>query len=269
MSAVTADSYSQPALLEFEERLAEAGRGIFLFDYDGTLAPFAVDPGQACPYAGVIATLDALADTGRARIVVVTGRYLLEAMPVLAMRTTPEMWGSHGRERLLPDGRYEIARLDDYTVQALTLADAWAEDVEAAGGRVERKPGSIAFHWRGTGTRQVVRIRQAVTQGFNREALEDVLEICNFDGGIELRAPGIDKGHVVRTILAETVAAEPVVYLGDDATDEDAFQALRNHGLGVLVRDAHRSTAAHFRVGPPEGLLALLERWRTLLAGVP
>jgi trehalose 6-phosphate phosphatase len=40
----------------------------------------------------------------------------------------------------------------------------------------------------------------------------------------------------VDAVLARNGAA-PVVYIGDDRTDEDAFRALRGRGDGVIVAD--------------------------------
>lgn len=254
-------------LSRFNSALARAGRGVLLLDYDGTLAPFSIDTQAVEPYPGVPEALDAIMDTGRARLLIVTGRYLKEAPPELGTRGNPEIWGSHGRERLLPDGRYEVAAIDEFALRGLTIADAWTAEVEAAGGRAEAKPGSLAFHWRGTGPTQVARIRDLVTRGFNDEALEGVLELHNFDGGIELRAPGLNKGDVVRAVLAETPAETPVAYLGDDLTDEDAFKALTGRGLSVLVRPESRKTAADLWIRPPEDLLRLLKLWRDALAG--
>lgn len=265
-TAPVADPGSVAACEAFERALEAAGRGLVLLDYDGTLAPFVADPREARPYPGVAAALDALVDTGRARVVVVTGRYLREAPPALGTRAPLETWGSHGRERLMPDGRYEVAAMDELAARALAEADAWGEAVAAAGGRCEAKPGSLAFHWRGAGPTQVVRIRTLVTGYFGREALEDVLELHNFDGGIELRAPGPDKGDVVRTLLAESAAGTPAAYLGDDLTDEDAFRALRGRGLGVLVRPEWRPSGADLWVRPPDVLLWLLGRWHERLA---
>jgi trehalose-phosphatase len=84
-----------------------------------------------------------------------------------------------------------------------------------------------------------------------------------FDGGIELRAAGCDKGQVVRQVLAELDAgpAGCVAYLGDDHTDEDAFRALQGRGLRVLVRPKWRTTAADLWLRPPEGLREFLARW--------
>jgi trehalose-6-phosphatase len=57
-----------------------------------------------------------------------------------------------------------------------------------------------------------------------------------------------------------------MIYLGDDLTDEDAFRALPADGVGVLVREQYRPTAADFWVVPPEGLLKLLSRFLSELS---
>jgi trehalose-phosphatase len=240
-----------------------------MLDYDGTLAPFCPDLRAVVPYDGVTDCLNALLEADGARLIVVTGRFLKEAPPALGTRSSPEFWGSHGRERLLPDGSYAVTGIDVAALRALTVADTWAPMVEAAGGRCEAKPGSLAFHWRGADPGGVAIIRRLVTEGFHREALVGVLDLHSFDGGLELRAPGPGKGDVVRTILGETPADVPVAYLGDDLTDEDAFAALKGRGLGVLVRPEHRTTGADLWVRPPDELVALLRRWTELLRSRP
>ena len=52
--------------------------------------------------------------------------------------------------------------------------------------------------------------------------------------------------------------ADAVVYLGDDITDEDAFEALAGRGVGILVGDAAdpelagRGTAADYLLASPK-----------------
>ncbi|MGH9571319.1 MAG: hypothetical protein ACRD4F_16865, partial [Candidatus Angelobacter sp.] len=57
---------------------------------------------------------------------------------------------------------------------------------------------------------------------------------------------------------ADDVAA---AYLGDDLTDEDAFQAINGRGLSVLVRPAWRSTTAQAWLRPPGELIQFLNDW--------
>src|SRR5450755_533705 len=87
------------------------------------------------------------------------------------------------------------------------------------------------------------------------------MELLEFDGGIEMRMPGRDKGDAVRTILDEIGTEVPVAYLGDDLTDERAFLALGTLGLSVLVRPEWRKTAAALWIRPPEGVREFLTRW--------
>jgi trehalose 6-phosphate phosphatase len=165
----------------------------------------------------------------------------------------------------IPDGRYDVTPAGAATLGALAKARSWAAAIETAGGRCEVKPGSLAFHWRGADSVQAARIRALVTEAYLAEKLDTALDLCPFDGGLELRARDTDKGTVVEAILAETAADTPVAYLGDDVTDEDAFRALHGSGLGVLVRPERRRSAADAWVRPPEGLLALLRSWHALI----
>jgi len=65
----------------------------------------------------------------------------------------------------------------------------------------------------------------------------------------------------VRTILSEVSPEASVAYLGDDETDENAFHALSDRGLKVLVRGKRRKTAADVWLRPPAELLAFLCNW--------
>ena len=89
------------------------------------------------------------------------------------------------------------------------------------------------------------------------------LSLHEFDGGLELRPPGITKGEAVETILAEMQGETVSAYLGDDLTDEDAFAAMKGQGMGVLVRKELRETRADLWLRPPEELLDFLKRWQT------
>lgn len=254
-----------PVLHDFDRRLGQCGYGVFCLDYDGTLCSFVQDAVDARPYPGVPEALDALMASGRARVIIVTGRFLRAAPPMLGTCWQPEIWGSHGRERLRPDGRYELIGIDEPALRALTIVDGWVEQIEVAGGRCEPKPGALAVHWRGAGPAQVTAVRDLVESNFAREVFDGVLDLRNFDGGVELRAPGFDKGDVMRAVLGETPPGVPVAYLGDDLTDEDAFGALQGRGLGVLVRPQYRETAADIWIRPPGELIELFEQWRRLL----
>lgn len=250
-------------LRDFWADLASGSRAALLLDYDGTLAPFHINPAQAHPYPGVAALLNRIGRLLDDRLIIVSGRCLQDLRPLLELDFEPEMWGCHGRERRLPDGSYSLAPLPEAAVRALAEAEGWEATVRALGARVERKPGSLAFHWRGLAPGHQRALRRDMEARFAPLAQASGLLWHAFDGGIELRAADVDKGQVVSRLLGELDAhgGGCVAYLGDDHTDEDAFRALAGRGLRVLVRPKWRATAADVWLRPPDGLRAFLTRW--------
>jgi trehalose 6-phosphate phosphatase len=247
---------------QFFRDLARAPQRVLILDYDGTLAPFKVDPAEAKPYPGVCECIDTIMNDPRTHVVIVSGRWIRDLMPLLPLRQLPEIWGSHGWERLRFDGEYQMGQLDEAALKGLIDADQWVPQIERAGGRCERKPGSLAIHWRGLALEQIADIRFVVFEHWTKPGPHQTLVWRDFDGGIELRAPGRHKGYAVDEILRETGKA-CAAYLGDDLTDEDAFKAIEGRGMSVLVRPQYRSTAAQLWLRPPQDLLNFLSRWHS------
>lgn len=250
------------------QRAAVASHAVLMLDYDGTLAPFHDDPGQATPYPGVERLLQDIATVRRDRLILISGRALDDLEGLMLLPPTVECWGSHGRERRFADGRREMIPIPETAATALDVAESWRSLIESAGGIFERKPMSIAFHWRAldTDARRRVR-RQLASRLAGIDRLGDLFWHA-FDGGLELRVQGVDKGTAVRQVLTETRGdrTDPALlaYLGDDTTDEDAFRALGNQGFSILVRDRWRPTHAQSWLSPPGELLRFLERWLEL-----
>jgi trehalose-phosphatase len=245
----------------FFRRLKAASRRVLMLDYDGTLAPFCANPAEAVPYPGVVPMLDRMMDAGHTRLIIVSGRWTKHLLPLLGLKRRPELWGSHGWERLHTSGAYDTAHINQEALEALVDADEWMGEIESLGGRCERKPGGIAFHWRGLDNSRVAGIRDVIFRNWREQNLGENLGWHDFDGGIELRAVGRDKGDAVRSIAAEAGDDAILGYLGDDLTDEQAFKAIPNRGLAVLVRAQFRPTAADLWLRPPEGMLEFLARW--------
>ena len=249
-------------LERFYEQRDRASEKVLLLDYDGTLAPFQVQPDKAYPYAGVPEMLDRIMKEPDIRLVIITGRWIKDLMPLLKLRGQPEIWGSHGIERLKMDGTYEIAPMDEDALDGLVKADEWIEATGLAQ-QSEEKPGCLAIHWRGMNEEQIKVIRNLVEPEWKAVSESTGLAFKEFDGGLELRVPARNKGDAVRTILEEMAAGTVASYLGDDTTDEDAFQTIKGNGLGVLVRRELRPTAADLWIQPPEELLQFLAGWLT------
>ncbi len=244
----------------FMNAVAQSPASALLLDYDGTLAPFCLNRQQALPYPGITALLQEIIVCGRTRVVMITGRNAHEVIPLLAIQPSLEIWGCHGLERLRPDGTRQTPRVEEPVMHALTDADRWLRH-QGLHNRAEFKTGAVAIHWRGLDEAAAAEIRGQVLLGWFPIAQTTAMELLEFDGGIEMRMPGRDKGDAVRTILDEIGPEVPVAYLGDDLTDERAFLALGTRGLSLLVRPEWRETAAALWIRPPEGLREFLTRW--------
>lgn len=253
-------SCSHPVLIEFINKIAQSSRGALLLDYDGTLAPFRLDRYQAVPYPGLTPLLKNIMETGHTRIVVVTGRRAHEVLPLLGLSPMPEVWGTHGFERLYRDGTYERPDLDRFILNSLFEADSWVDRL-GLHHLVEHKPGSLALHWRGHSEDEAQEICNDVLLGWMPIADATGLTVRPFDGGIEILGAKRNKADAVRAILAEMESDTPVAYLGDDQTDEDAFRALQGRGVSILVRPHWRETAADIWLRTPIELSAFFHDW--------
>ncbi len=253
------------SVAEFFEQLAQAAQSLLLLDYDGTLAPFQVERNSAYPYPGVVPLLEKILDRGNSKVVIITGRPVASLRPLLSPSLQVEIWGSHGMEHLLADGTCRQITIDPEPAALLASAESW---FRAAGfsRQLEVKPGGIAIHWRGLPPQQGEETRAAAQQGMASYSKRPGIALLEFDGGVEMRVARPNKGDAVRSLLSCSPANIPVAYLGDDLTDESAFQALNGHGLSVLVRSEFRETSARVWLRPPVELMAFLQRWLNSLS---
>jgi trehalose 6-phosphate phosphatase len=248
---------------DFLRAAADAPQRLLLLDYDGTLAGFRVNRFQAKPWAGVRDLLNEIQSQGKTRITLVTGRPPEEVAALLDLNTPVEVWGLHGAMRLRTNGRREMEKQSPAVRKALQdLRQELHRD--ALGGLFEDKPNAAVMHWRGLSARQAKTVEERTRQLFAPLAKIEGLRLLNFEAGVELRA-GRDKGGAVEQIIRESRRGAAVTYLGDDWTDELAFEAVnaaKGPHLSVLVKHLRRKTAADAWIKPPEELREFLRAWR-------
>ena len=245
-------------LRAFLESLESSEGKLLMLDYDGTLSPYRIERDEAVPYTGIREILTKVLTAADCRTVIVSGRSISDLFSLLGIESGIEIWGCHGWERISPTGDYTGPDLDDDQKAALGEA-AEAAESQGLGERLEVKTACVAIHWRGLGENETAELERTIGRKWEAIAEKSRMELHEFNGGIEMRPGGMDKGMVVDRLLLES--GGPAAYLGDDLTDEDAFRAISGRGIGILVGLELRETAADVWLTPPEELIWFLESW--------
>ena len=253
MSDTAPPRHAMDHLDEILERMTRGRLALFL-DYDGTLTPIVERPEDATLSPEMRDLLETLSD--RAVVAIVSGRDLADVQGMVGLEGL-RYAGSHGFDIAGPGGlrmRHEEAResLPDLDEVETELTRALGS---IQGARVERKHFAIAVHYRAVPEERIEEVEAAVD-----EALEGRTSLRKKGGKkiFELQ-PDVewDKGRAVLWLLEELDLAHPdavPVYVGDDVTDEDAFRALRDRGLGIRVGDEAEDTRAHFTLADTDEL---------------
>lgn len=240
------------------------------FDFDGTLSDIVDDPDSAVPVAGATAALERLA--AQCPVAVLSGRDLADVTKRVGV---PGIWyaGSHGFELTAPDGTHHQNEDAAAVIPVLERAAGQLRDQlgTITGVVVEHKRFGVAVHYRNADRDRVGEVAAAV-RGAGRR---DGLRVTTGREVIELR-PDLDwdKGKTLRWVIdhlheAGSGSLTPV-YLGDDITDEDAFDAVRTDGVPILVRhsdDGDRATAALFALDSPARAAEFTDRLADQLEG--
>ncbi len=253
-------------LKKFFKTVSKAANRVLIVDYDGTMAPVRVERDKAIPYPGVIETLESTLRDDNCRLVLITGRGINDLIPLIGLEPLPEIWGCHGWERMMPDGTYSSPGIKSPAASDLGEAHTYAKKMGLAH-LCERKTACLAIHWRGLEPKTIEEIKSKVEKKWKSIADGKKLTLHEFNGGIELRPQGRDKGYAVNAIIEQSDGGTAAAYLGDDFTDEDAFRAIHGKGLSVLVNPELRPTRADLWLIPPEELVAFLHRWNAACRG--
>src|SRR5688572_24407826 len=245
------------------QALPHDARPSILMDFDGTLAEFNVDPSAVTLPPSRQILLQTLAKRSDLSAGIISGRRISDLRD--RVPTAPSMFygGLHGLEIEGPGLRFAH--------QGVALAapgiSLLSKDLRRAvkplpGVFVEDKTYSIVLHVRGASKADRLH---AVTR-FNALAepflAEGTVRLQPGDNVLEL-LPNVDwaKGDAVRAIMrhveAESKETAWPVYIGDDATDEDAFDEIGTNGLTIAV--GKRAAAAAFQIDDPAAVECFLK----------
>lgn len=233
------------ALHTVSERCKRAKKLLLLFDFDGTLAPIVPKPWMAKMSADWRARLVRMQKQPNITVGIVTGRTMS------SIRTRARIPGMiyaavHGSQiargnRLL----HTVGKQNKKPMSQLARELKFAlRNIEGA--HVEFKDFSVAIHYRHAtpaSRRTIKRRTRAVANpwlapyGWKITHGKMFLEVC----------PKLwHKGYSVVWIWKHLAKDALPFYVGDDATDEDAFRAIGSRGITIRIGKRKNSAAQYF-----------------------
>ncbi|KAJ3507777.1 hypothetical protein NLJ89_g6115 [Agrocybe chaxingu] len=210
---------------QLEGLYAKAKKRLFLFDYDGTLAPIVKTPSMAIPSEATLEALEKLSLDPRNVVYIISGRdgaFLEQHLGQLKNIGFSAEHGAFVRERGLPEWVNFTESIDmGWMAEVEEIFKYYTE--RTTGSHIEVKKSSITWHYRATDPEWgQFQCRQC------QDLLENNLAHKLLVGkkNLEVRPVAVNKGEIVKRILYMNPDAEFIFCAGDDKTDEDMFRAL-------------------------------------------
>jgi trehalose 6-phosphate phosphatase len=239
---------------------ADPARSAILLDIDGTLAPIVRYSEDAHVPEATRGLLIEIARRYRV-VACVSGRRASDARRLVAIGTISYL-GNHGTE-LLRAGWTEPA-LDpvvrDWGRRMQEFGrDADSPELRRLRVRIENKGSIVAFHWRGAPDEEAAR---AAIDAVAARAEHAGLRTHWGRKVLEVRPPvRMDKGAGIVGFLQDA-QLDAALYVGDDATDLDAFR-----GLGGLAAEGRLAYVLRVSVSSDEGPTELEEEADLVVEG--
>lgn len=236
---------------------------VLFLDYDGTLTPIARSPSQATLSPENKELLRHLVNNPVFQVVIISGRMLADVKQIVGIKGVIYI-GNHGWEIEGSSMHFEsLIPVQTSSVLKKIKYELMTQLSDIQGAFVEDKGVTLSVHYRqvaGDKEFLVKRIFDYICRPYHRQHM---IKIHAGKKVLELRPPvEWDKGKAALWLLRKHEILYGKgnvlpVYIGDDSSDEDAFIALKDKGITVLVGYQKFSAADYYLAGPREvtGLL--------------
>ncbi|TET25449.1 MAG: trehalose-phosphatase [Dehalococcoidia bacterium] len=251
----------------FSSDIKAAAYVLLLSDYDGTLTPIVGRPDEAFLSAETRDKLRALAKKPAFKVGIISGRPLGEVKAMVGVEGIYYA-GNHGLELEGPGLKFINPAAKAAQVEIASLARQFSAKLGSIEGViVEDKGLSLSVHYRLVKRDEVDLVAEIFHRIASPPLQEGKIRVTSGKKVWEVRPP-IDwhKGKAVEKISKEIKAILkceqlPVIYLGDDTTDEDAFKILhRPQGWSIFVGQDNPSSNADYFLSSTSEVMDFLSR---------
>ncbi len=219
---------------EIVDRYRRASRRVIFLDYDGTLVPFSSVPELAIPDTQTLIRIEQLASDAKNRVVIISGRnrdFMEEWLGQLDILLVAE----HGAFLRTPGSAWECTIDPDQTWKEgiVPVMQRYAD--RCNGSFIEEKFSSLVWHYRNASPEiGSLRAKELTQELRNLVSTENRLHVLESSKAIEVKRTGYDKGVAAAKIIADG-AADFIVAMGDDKTDEDLFRLLPSSAITIKI----------------------------------
>jgi trehalose-phosphatase len=249
-----------PAYLRSAKAALLSGkRLVFFLDYDGTLTPIVERPELAVMSQEMRRVVKYLSEKYTTAIVSGRGRDVVENFVKI-----PGLFyaGSHGFDIKGPQMSLIQPAARETIGLILEIIEKLKKEIgDIEGVIIEDKKFSVGVHYRLASENSLPSIKKSldnIISQYNQLRMMSGKKVFEI-----LPAFPWNKGKAVCWImeaLKVTWKDSTIVYIGDDTTDEDAFAMIRSRGVGILVAQEPKASAADFLLETPEEVKKFFEK---------
>jgi len=236
---------------ELEKKLSNKYIMLFL-DYDGTLTPIVETPKKANISLSTKDLLKRLSQKHNCKIAIISGRALEDIKNKISIKNIIYS-GNHGLQIEGPRIKFEATVSQRYkSILEQTKKELDGRLSTIKGALIEDKGFSLSLHYRLADKKQIPFIKTVFDKVVINYLVRGKIKIKSGKKVLEVRPPvEWDKGKIVLWLLARQQANLVnkkiiPIYIGDDITDEDAFEVLKNKGLTIFVGNPKPSHAKYY-----------------------
>jgi len=219
---------------------------MLLFDFDGTLSEIVAHPSKAVFIKGWRKRLIDLKRRNNVTIGIVTGRSLQDIRKRVGIPGIIYA-ASHGYD--INKGSRPLLRLGKEHRRPLAkLAHALGRQLQPiTGAEIEFKGCSVAVHYRRVCPSLRAKVKKTVDTVAKPLLRRHGWQLTGGKMVIEVRpAEKWNKGRATHWIWKNVAPSSIPCYIGDDVTDEDAFQALGKMGITIRIGKKKNSCAEYY-----------------------
>lgn len=237
-------------------RGAMDGKFLYLFlDYDGTLAPISKTPDEAKMPDETKDALGSLSGKRNCKLAIISGRAIGDIRRKVRLKKDVIYVGNHGFEIRGPKIKFKSPVPPRYRKTLEEIKFRLEKQLfPFKGAFVEDKGFSLCVHYRLVDRKLVSKVRTEFYAILTVYEVKGEVRLKSGKKMLEVRPPvAWDKGKVVLWLLARQKFFRrenrlPIlpIYIGDDLTDEDAFEALKGRGLTVFVGTPKKTKAKFY-----------------------